>query len=321
MPATPRIAVVVPSHRAEDTIGRCLDGLLRQTLGPGEFEIHVVDTGADATADVVAQRAMEWNGRLVYHHADGRGPGRQRNLGVDRASARFLAFIDADCVAEPGWLEAGIPHLERGASIVQGPTLTPDGSPPPPFAHAIATNGPSPLYESCNIMYSARAFREAGGFPVDLFDRTGSHMGEDTELAWQVRREGGEAVYEPRAVVRHLVLPADYSRYLRYQWQSRFFPRLVKRVPELRRELLEAEVFLGRRSMRTAAALAGLALGSRSRWAHALTLPLVIHLARMGARARSPRAAGIGIAKRLVADVVREIALVWGSIRYRSIVL
>lgn len=32
--------------------------------------------------------------------------------------------------------------------------------------------------------------------------------------------------------------PADYRWHLRYQWQARFFPRLVARVPELRREPL-----------------------------------------------------------------------------------
>lgn len=321
MSSTPRIAVIVPSRRSQDTIGACLDGLLGQTLSPRQFEVHVVDTGEDGTGEVVAERARGWNGRLVYHRTAGRGPGRQRNLGVDQTDAGFLAFTDADCVPDPGWLEAGVAQLQRGAAIVQGPTLTPDGSPPPAFSHAIFINGPSPLYESCNVMYEAGAFRHAGGFSVDLFDLTGSHMGEDTELAWRVRRAGGAATFEPQALVRHVVLPPDYSRHLRYQWQSRFFPRLVKRVPELRGELLTAEVFLGRRSLRSTAALTAVGLGRRNRWARALALPYLLHVGRLGSRARSPRAAAVGIAKHVVADAVREIALISGSARYRSIVL
>ena len=280
-----------------------------------------MDTGADGTAALVEGRAQEWKGRLHYHLAEGRGPGRQRNLGVERTGAMLLAFTDSDCVPDQAWLEAGVKRLERGASIVQGPTLTPDGSPPPPFSHAIAINGPSPLYESCNVFYEANAFRLAGGFSVDLFDRTGSHMGEDTELAWRVLRAGGTAVFEPRALVRHAVYPPDYARHLRYQWQSRFFPRLVGRVPELRGELLSAGLFLGPRSVRAGAVLAGLAAGSRSRWGYALALPYLAHLRGIATRAPSPRAAAVGVAKHLIADAVREGALIWGSARYRSPVL
>lgn len=321
MAAAPQIAVVVPSHRSEETIGSCLQGLARQTISQELFEVHVVDTGEDRTEEVVAEQAARWNGRLAYHRAGGRGPGRQRNQGAAATATPYVAFTDADCMPEPGWLEAGLERLRDGAAIVQGPTRTPDGAPPPPFAHAIATEGPTPLFESCNVMYDAEAFRGAGGFPVDLFESTGVHLGEDTELAWNVRRAGGRAEFEPRAVVRHAVFPADYRRHLRYQWQARFFPRLVRRVPELRRELLTAGVFLGPRSLRCTAALAGAALGGRRRWAYALALPYLLDLGGVARRARSPRAAAVGVAKHLVADGVREAALAYGSARHRSLVL
>ena len=312
--------MIVPSHRAEGMIGACLDGLAAQTY-PKPFEVHVVDTGADGTEGVVADHAAEWDGRLHYHRAEGRGPGRQRNEGVELSGAELLAFTDSDCVPAPMWLAAGVERLAAGASIVQGPVRTPDGSPPPPFAHAITIEGPSPLYESCNIFYEGGAFRRAGGFSVDLFDLTGSHMGEDTELGWRVRRNGGEVAYDERALVRHAVHPPDYRHNLAYEWQARFFPRLIGRVPELRRELLTAGVFLGPRSVRASAALAGLGLAARHRSGLALTLPYLAELYRGVAHAKSPRAAAVVTARRVVADAVREGGLVWGSVRYRTPVL
>jgi glycosyltransferase involved in cell wall biosynthesis len=317
----PEIAVIVPAHRAKETLGACLDGLAGQTIPPESFEVHVVDTGEDGARDLVAARAARWNGRLTYHAAERRGPGRQRNLATERTQARYLAFTDADCVPEPQWLEAGLFHLRAGASIVQGPTLTPGGGPPPPHAHAIHTTGPSVLYESCNIMFPAEAVRRAGGFAVDLFDETGSHMGEDTELAWTIRRADGRTVFEPRAVVRHAVKPRDLAGELRYEWQSRFFPRLVRRVPELRREALVAGLFLGRRSLRACGALAGLALGRRSRWAYLLAAPYVAELARSAASTRDPEKAALTAARQLATDATREAGLVWGSLRFRSPVL
>ncbi len=318
MPANPDVAVIVPCHRSERTIGACLDSLMAQTLPNARFVVHLVDTDEDGTAGLIADRSGAWNGRLHYHRAEGHGPGRQRNLGVERAGARFLAFTDSDCEPDPGWLEAGVARLESGASIVQGPTLTPDGAAPPPFSHAIHVDHPSPLYESCNIMYEAGAFRRAGGFSVDLFDLSGSHMGEDTELAWRVLRGGGTAEFEQKALVRHVVHPPDYARHLRYQWQSRYFPRLFARVPELRGELLTVGLFLGSRSVRVSAALAGLAAGKRSPLGYALAVPYLVHVGRIAARARTPRAAVVGVAKHVIADTVREAALVWGSARYRS---
>jgi GT2 family glycosyltransferase len=320
-PDPPSIAVIVPSHVAAETLGACLDGLLAQTLPAHRFVAHVVDTDRDGARELVAARAAAWEGRLHYHLASGLGPGRQRNHGAGRVATPYLAFTDADCVPEPQWLEAGMAALESGATIVQGPTLTPDGSAPPAFSHAIHVPGPSPLWESCNVMYEASAFRAKGGFPTDLFDELGAHLGEDTELAWSVIRSGGLPAFAPRAIVRHAVHPPDYRRHLRYEWQCRLFPRLVSRVPELRRELLTSGVFLGPRSMRAVSALAGSALAARHRAGYGLAAPYAAHLARIAIRAPSPRAAAAGVTKHLIADSVREAALIWGSIRYRSPVL
>jgi glycosyltransferase involved in cell wall biosynthesis len=318
----PEIAVIVPAHRARESLGECLSGLIEQTLPPDRFEVHVVDTGEDRARELVEKRAREWDGRLVYHRATDLGPGRQRNLGTEKTSARFLAFTDADCVPEPQWLEAGLSRLREGASVVQGPTLTPNGAPPPPFSHAIYRTGPSLLYESCNLMLPAEAVRRAGGFSVDLFEQSGSHMGEDTELAWAIlRADGGGAVFEPRAVVRHAVQPEGFAKQLRYEWQSRFFPRLLRRVPELRERALVGGLFLGPRSLRCCGALAGLLLSGRSRWAGVLAAPYLLDLARTASTTGDPRAAAVAAARQAAADAAREAGLIWGSVRYRSPVL
>ncbi|MGH2923399.1 MAG: glycosyltransferase [Solirubrobacterales bacterium] len=320
MASDPEIAVIVPSHKAEGTLGACLDGILAQTLASDSFEIRVVDSGADSAREIVAARA-DRHPALHLHEAERLGPGAQRNQGAGATTARFLAFTDADCVPEPRWLEAGFAHLKRGVAIVQGPTLTPDGAPPPPYAHAIFLPGPSPLFESCNIMYEAEGFRRAGGFSTDLFEAEGSHMGEDTELAWRVRRDGGTVAWEPAAVVRHAVSARDFGDQLSYEWQARFFPRLVRRVPELRGEALTARVFLSPRTMRASAALAAVALAPRTRWALPAALPYLAALAREARAAPTPRNAAGRVARRLVSDGARQAGLLWGSARYRSPVL
>jgi len=101
-------------------LARCLRALLRQE-SPKPFEIIVADSGADPAVDAVLRdfpdviRASE-RARLF--------PGGARNLGARRARGSILAFIDADCVPEPGWIAALVEALSTAAvRVVGGPVL------------------------------------------------------------------------------------------------------------------------------------------------------------------------------------------------------
>lgn len=104
--------------------------------------------------------------------------------------------------------------------------------------------------------------------------------------------------------------------YAAERWRLRFFPALVKRIPELRRELLYGRLFLNRRAAACDAALISLTAATitrRARWA-AGGLPYAVTLWR---DLREPH----GVAKlagRSLADGVGLAALVVGSLRYRS---
>ena len=50
-------------------------------------------------------------------------PGAVRNLGIDHTTAPFMAFLAADCLAEPGWVAGRLREHERGAALVSG-TMT-----------------------------------------------------------------------------------------------------------------------------------------------------------------------------------------------------
>lgn len=108
--AGPQIGVVIPHYDQLASLAECLASLDRQSLPRERFEIVVVDNaspcGIAAVAEVVAGRAL-----LVEETGKGAGPARNR--GVAETHAPVLAFIDADCVASPQWLEEGLKGLER----------------------------------------------------------------------------------------------------------------------------------------------------------------------------------------------------------------
>lgn len=312
--------MIVPSHLAEETIANCLAGLAEQRIEPDRFDVHVVDSGLDGAAAEISAASPSWKGRLHIHPvAADLGPAAKRNHGAGSTDAGLLVFTDADCRPDPGWLDA-IARAAQDADVVQGRTLPPPGASRGPFDHAIEIDRPSPLFESCNIAYGRDAFMAAGGFPAGTFERTGEVFGEDTALAWRAIRAGARTAFAPEAVVRHAVLKVPFREHLSAQWRARNFPRLVREVPELRRELLTARVFLGPRSVSYDAALVGLLAIPVSPFTAILAAPYLLVLLRP-VRAAGPRAAARRVGRRLTSDTVRAAALLLGSLRYRSPVL
>src|SRR6476659_5824791 len=112
----PRISVVIPHFNQLDELSKCLDSLDGQTMAREDFEVIVADNASPVSRSALDATVGD-RARLVVVHERGAGPAR--NGGVDVASGDVLAFIDADCLAAPGWLDAGIVGLQ-GYDIIGG---------------------------------------------------------------------------------------------------------------------------------------------------------------------------------------------------------
>ena len=79
----------------------CLDSLARQA--DASFEIIVVDNGStDGSADLAASQF----GARVIRNAENRGFCAANNQGIAAARGEFIALLNNDAEAEPGWLAA-----------------------------------------------------------------------------------------------------------------------------------------------------------------------------------------------------------------------
>lgn len=92
-----KVSVIIPSYNSRKTIEKCLRSLEKQK---GDFEVIVVDSSEDGTAEIVAQRFP--NVRL-YTFSERKFPGDARNFGVSKARGEILAFTDADCIVDRNW--------------------------------------------------------------------------------------------------------------------------------------------------------------------------------------------------------------------------
>ena len=304
-----RLSVVVPARDAAATLGATLDALAAQTGAP-PHEVVVVDDGSrDETARLAERHPL--GPRVVCLGRPG-GAGPARDAGVAAATPdSALAFTDADCRPEPGWLAAGARALD-GAELVQGRVLPAAGPRPRgPYDHTIAVDAQTPLFETANLFVTRAAYEAAGGFGPGL-ERSGRPFGEDTAFAWRARRTGARAAFCADAVVVHAVLPGGPRDLLRERRRLRHFPALAAQVPEpfAGRRFLSART--ARVDLAVAGALAALLLRS--------PLPLVAalpHARRLRAEAADAR----HLAVLAAGDLVGLLSLVQGSLEARRILL
>ncbi|MGH2728565.1 MAG: glycosyltransferase [Actinomycetota bacterium] len=322
----PRVSVIVPVRDRRDLLRDLLDGLANQTMN--DFEVVVVDDGStDGSWDEAHNAAGR--GLLVrVERTTGIGAVAARSVGVASARSDLLAFTDSDCVPDPGWLAAGVAALESGADIVAGATTA--ARAPDVLERTVYEEVDDGLCATCNVFYRRTAFDAAGGFTEAgrllgfRFNRRAKKLGfgEDTLLAWRVRRTG-RFEFEPRALVRHGVLRPSVREILWRTWVVGAFPTLVREVPELRTLLLRGRMWLGpRRRLPVYALIPAAALPWRIWLLPAVGVWWVAATTITMRRARGSRKRRLlAIPVEMAVDAITAVALVAGSIRARTLVL
>lgn len=172
----------------------------------GPFEVIVVDDGStDGTVDVCRRQPA-----VRYLRQENQGPGMARNLGAFTSGARFLAFVDDDCIPRRGWLCALEGALKRDPNIlVGGPEINlHPGNAYADASHALldfvyarynADHLDASFLASCNLAMTRDHFWSVGGFPSERF-----HMyAEDRILCARWRASGRRIVYLEAAAVDH----------------------------------------------------------------------------------------------------------------------
>ena len=113
--SAPRISVLIPVYRDWQPLADCLQALSRQDWPATDFEVLVINND---TAPPAAELALP-PGVTLLQAPQGHSYAA-RNAGLAVARGQVLAFTDADCRPEPGWLSAGWAALEQGADLAGG---------------------------------------------------------------------------------------------------------------------------------------------------------------------------------------------------------
>lgn len=210
MAEAPLVSVIALFDRGE--FEPCLSSLLAQEGVTSEIIAVVSNPETQPPNQLPADR-------LKILPVENRNPAFRRNLAASHARGKFLAFIDDDATAPPGWLKRGVEYLENNPIYagVGGPNLCPDNSSPRELLTDLVLTTPL-------IGAGSRAYRGGGRLQPakpgeihlvnfiarkDWFDRVNGlnealgYGGEDTEFIYQAQKLGGKFMFDPELIVHH----------------------------------------------------------------------------------------------------------------------
>ena len=272
------------THNRRERLIAMLDSLRAQTLGRDRFEVIVVDdASSDGTPEELQRQAARGDLDLqVIRREKGGGPAVARNEGWHAARAALVAFTDDDCVAVPGWLEAGLAaHAEHPQAFLQGPVgpIPSEVERRGATARTVVVESLGPYYQTCNVFYPRALLEELGGFD-EQFPAPG---GEDTDLAWRALEEDVPAVWVPEAAVHHAVNELGIDGLLRLARRWAPSMEVYVRHPELREQVFNHRVFWKPQHYMLFRALIALALPRRLRsFSLLLAWPYLMYLVKPG---------------------------------------
>ena len=86
------ISIIVPIYNAEKYLNKCIDSLVNQTKKELEF-ILINDGSTDSSEDIIKSYKDK---RIKYFKNKNQGIGKTRNFGIDKATGKYLMFLDSD---------------------------------------------------------------------------------------------------------------------------------------------------------------------------------------------------------------------------------
>ena len=198
----PEVTVVIPVRDRHAELARCLAGL------SDVQRVIVVDDGSRDPA-AIRSAAAATGAQVVSRPVNG-GPAAARNTGLAAAQTPLVAFLDSDCVPEPGWLDALLPHFADPAVGAVAPRIVPHEAGRTWLARYEGASStldmgqrPSIVRPGSRVPYVPGAAlvvrKEAAGtgFAEDM------RVGEDVDFVWRLGASGWRVRYEPAAAMGH----------------------------------------------------------------------------------------------------------------------
>lgn len=109
------ISVIVPAYNAERTINRCIDSILSQTYE--NIEIIIINDGSKDETENKCKKYLQ-NEKIRYINIKNSGVSNARNIGIEKATGKYIIFVDSDDYLENIMIEELYKNVKDGIDLV-----------------------------------------------------------------------------------------------------------------------------------------------------------------------------------------------------------
>jgi len=197
----PDFSIVIPAFNEEAYIKQCLESVQSIDYPKEKFTVYVIDNGSSDNTFEIARGFPD----VEVRKKPGGLVGSVRNYGASLSTAKYVAFLDSDCVAPKSWLiDAAEVLQDDSVGAVGGGYLAQKNGSWVETAWVVEQHAPerevSALAGGCFIV-RRKLFDAIKGFNEQL------GAGEDDELTKRIIKQGFKVLSVSRLAVIHLGYP------------------------------------------------------------------------------------------------------------------
>lgn len=189
-------SIVIPTYERPDDLRRCLTSLEKEAQAPcPDYEIIVTDDSKSEECRTLVENEFP---EVSWGTGKQNGPAGNRNAGVKRAKGEWIIFLDDDCVAQDGFLNAYADaiHSNPQVKVLEGRIFA--ERPRRSWAEGCPENEHGGMFWTSNLCVERNLFKLLNGF-----DETFEVAFEDVDFAYRFRKLGVPTKFVRKASASH----------------------------------------------------------------------------------------------------------------------
>ena len=99
----PEVSVIIPVYNSEKYVEKCICSVMAQTLP--ELEIIIINDGSIDESGKILRKLAQKDSRIILLEQENKGVAAARNLGVEKATGKYLTFVDGDDYLQEDYIE------------------------------------------------------------------------------------------------------------------------------------------------------------------------------------------------------------------------
>jgi len=192
----PFFSAVIPTYERPDDLRICLNSLCKEVqIDAPKYEIIVTD---DSKSEVSRKMVEKEFPDVFWGKGKQNGPAGNRNAGVDRAKGEWIVFLDDDCIAQEGYLNAYAKAIRANpdTQVFEGRIFA--DRPRRTWAEGCPENEHGGMLWTSNLCVNRKLFMEMGGL-----DERFQIAYEDVDFALRLKQKKTDSIFVSEAAVCH----------------------------------------------------------------------------------------------------------------------